>query len=665
MKNLHSLFKIIVLTFFIISNHTLAQGFLRVDGEKIINDVDQNFILKGMGLGGWLVQEGYMLKTGKLDAEYQIRNGISDLVGEEKTNELYNIYWTNYVRKVDIDSLASWGFNSIRLPMHYNKLMTPPFFTYNEDGFEQIDTLLNWCKENKIYLILDLHAAPGGQSAGGIADYNPSFPSLWESELNKDYTVELWKTLAERYANEEWIGGYDLINEPAWELGANAPALRELYVRITNAIREVDTNHIIFIEGNWWATTFDGLVPPWDENMVYSFHKYWNETDQGTINYLTSLRSTHNRPLWLGETGENSNDWFRENVKLMEQNNIGWAWWPHKKIDNISSPLSAVQVNGYQKLLDYWNGNGSRPTETEAYNILKDQFNALKLQNCKIQPEVHKALFQSQPEISQPFKNHEIPGIIFGSDYDIGGQLVGYYDKDYKNTGSGSYNQGWAYRNNGVDIEKCTDNKTNGFNVGWIETGEWLQFTINVLESGEYNFNFRFASTADNGKFMVDLDEQNVVALTEIPNTGDWQNWQTIPIENITLSSGEHKLKIRFFFTGYNFNYLEIIPFMTDINKKTLNPKSYKINQNFPNPFNPSTKLEYYIPELSDVKITVYNSVGQKVLSTINKNIASGGYEYDVDLDNFSSGIYYCKFDAVSVVSNKNYKKTIKMMLLK
>ena len=254
------------------------QGFLRVDGKKIINDVDDNFILKGMGLGGWLVQEGYMLKTGKLDAEHQIRAGIEDLVGEERTIELYDLYLKNYVRKIDIDSLSEWGFNSIRLPMHWNKLVSQKDpIVYAESGFKTIDTLLTWCEENNMYLILDLHAAPGGQSAGGIADYDPTKPSLWEDETNKDVTVALWRTLAERYSEEEWIGGYDLINEPAWDLGENAPALRELYIRITDAIREVDNNHILFIEGNWYATTFDGLMPPWDNNMVYSFHKYWNQ----------------------------------------------------------------------------------------------------------------------------------------------------------------------------------------------------------------------------------------------------------------------------------------------------------------------------------------------------------------------------------------------------
>jgi len=227
----------------------MAQGFLRVNGDKIVNDTDQNYILKGMGLGGWLVQEGYMLKSGQLDAEHQIRAGIADLVGEQKTEELYQLYQHNYVRKIDIDSMAVWGFNSIRVPLHWNKLVSQRSpLTYNEEGFKTIDTLLTWCEENGMYLLLDLHAAPGGQSAGGIADYDPNENSLWEDEDNKSITVALWRTLAERYVNEKWIGGYDLINEPAWDLGTNAPALRELYIRITNAIREVDNNHIILID---------------------------------------------------------------------------------------------------------------------------------------------------------------------------------------------------------------------------------------------------------------------------------------------------------------------------------------------------------------------------------------------------------------------------------
>ena len=141
MQNL-KLFKNLYIALIILScSNLFAQGFLRVDGSNIANDVDQNFILKGMGLGGWLVQEGYMLHTGEKNAEHQIREAIRELVGEERTVELYKLYHKNYVRKIDIDSLAAWGFNSIRLPMHWNKLISnlQPL-TYNEEGFRTIDT---------------------------------------------------------------------------------------------------------------------------------------------------------------------------------------------------------------------------------------------------------------------------------------------------------------------------------------------------------------------------------------------------------------------------------------------------------------------------------------------------------------------------------------------
>ena len=655
--------KLIIVGCFLFNNY-FAQGFLRVDGEKIVNDVNTNVILKGMGLGGWLVQEGYMLKTGRLDAEHQIRKGVEELVGVEKGEELYQLYRKNYVQKIDIDKMAEWGFNSIRLPMHWNKLISEILpLTYNEEGFKTIDTLLTWCKANSMYLILDLHAAPGGQSAGGIADYDPNQKSLWESEVNKDLTVNLWRTIAERYKDEEWIGGYDLINEPAWELGEFAPALRELYIRITNAIREVDNNHIVFIEGNWYATTFNGLMPPWDDNMVYSFHKYWNETDQGTINYLVTIRSTYNRPLWLGETGENSNEWFRETVKLMADNNIGWAWWPHKKIDNISAPLSVPIVEGYQQLIDYWNGNGLKPSETLAYNVLTNQFNALKYENCILQDDVHKSLLQPKPTVSSPFKIHNVPGIIYGSDYDSGGLLVGYNDSDYKNTGGVSgpaYNSGYAYRNDGVDIEKCTDTKTNGYNIGWINTGEWLKFTVNIADSGNYDLNFRFASTSTTGKFMLDIDSENIVGFTNIPNSNGWQNWQTLTVKDVFLQAGEHKLKLKFFFEGYNYNYLEITSAITSIENENLVPAEYRLYQNYPNPFNGETIVKYTIPKKSYITIGVYDITGRLIDNLFDGEKNPGNFEVKWNSNDIASGVYLIKLSTDSGI-----KKIIKTQLLK
>ncbi len=203
---------------------THAQGFLRANGKRIENDADKNFILRGMGLGGFMLQEGYMFHLGFLGQQYKIREKIAGFIGKEKTDSFYDNWLKYHTQKADIDSMAAWGFNSIRLPMHYNlftlAVKDEPVKgenTWLPKGFEMVDSLLNWCKQNKIYLILDLHAAPGGQGDDlAISDRNPEEPSLWQSEENQSKTVALWKKLAERYANETYIGGYDILNETNW-----------------------------------------------------------------------------------------------------------------------------------------------------------------------------------------------------------------------------------------------------------------------------------------------------------------------------------------------------------------------------------------------------------------------------------------------------------------
>src|SRR5690606_16742031 len=119
---------------------------------------------------------------------------------------------------------------------------------------------------------------------------------------------------AERYANEPWIGGYDIINEPNW--GFEDPSdksggreqknepLKKLLVDITRAIRSVDTNHMVIIEGNGWGNNYNGILPAWDDNMVVSFHKYGNHNTKGAIQNFLDLQHENNLPLYLGESGE-------------------------------------------------------------------------------------------------------------------------------------------------------------------------------------------------------------------------------------------------------------------------------------------------------------------------------------------------------------------------
>tara|TARA_B110000967_G_scaffold210085_1_gene270420 strand:+ start:18395 stop:21082 length:2688 start_codon:yes stop_codon:yes gene_type:complete len=550
-----------------------AQG-LRTLGKKIINSNGDEVLLKGIGLGGWMLQEGYMMNSsGAADTQHKFIEKLNTLIGEEETEVFYSNWRKNFVTKQDIDSIASWGYNSVRLAMHYN-LFTSPIEnepvsgenTWLNTGFEMVDELLTWCEANEIYLILDMHAAPGGQGEdAAISDYDDTKPSLWESELNKNKTVALWGKLAERYKDKEWIGGYDLINEINWPLEGSV--IRDLYVKITNAIRAHDASHIIFIEGNWFANDFSGLTPPWDSNIVYSPHKYWTYNDTASIQWVLDLREQHNVPLWVGESGENSNVWYTEAINLFEDNNIGWAWWPWKRIETVVSPFSINSNLKYEAIINYWKGEGAKPSVEDAIEGLKQLTTDLLVDNnVYFKDVVDACLRQPQDETHIPYTNHIIPGVIHLSDYDLGTNGIAYNDLDYANFGlsTGEYqpwNSGWKYRNDGVDIEKNSDNtNSNGYHIGFIQKSEWLKYTVNIEETGFYNIKFRYATQTAGGKVKFFLNDVDIAGDVNLGNTGGWNNFVFHNENNKYLQAGKHILKVLVNgSTSYNMSSIEFL----------------------------------------------------------------------------------------------------------
>jgi endoglucanase len=577
---------IFVLLILIVFEGFTQTGYLQTSGKKVVNGNGEEVILRGMGFGGWMIQEGYMLETSDFaGSQHEIRKTIENLVGTVATENFYNAWLKNYCQKKDIDSMAAWGFNSLRLPMHYN-LFTLPIDeepvagqdTWLEKGFLLVDSLLNWCEANHVYLILDLHGAPGGQGKdANISDYDPSKLSLWESAENRRKTVALWKKLAQRYANEPWIGGYDLINEPNWDIdnagdenGCSCmqnTALWNLYKEIIRGIRSVDTNHLVIIEGNCWGNNYNGLtnIKTFDSNLVLSFHKYWNYTDVASIQGIMDLRNTHNVPIWLGESGENSNTWFTNTIRLVEKNGIGWAWWPYKKIGSVTGTVTIPKTTGWQNLLNYWKGSGSKPSVQQATTWLMEQAGKLKLENCTIHRDVTDAMFrQVQTKEPIPFKKHAVPGTVYTTDYDLGANGFAYLDSDtatYR-TSTGintAWNSGYAYRNDGVDIQTCTDAAgNNGFNVGWTNTGEWLLFTLEIADTAAYSIDIRYAAQGSGGKLHFELDGIDVSSQVSLPATGGWSIWGTKAIQNIVLTKGIHQFKLFIDNAGFNLNFFRI-----------------------------------------------------------------------------------------------------------
>jgi endoglucanase len=570
-----------IAVFVIATVHTNGQGFLKAGKRIIVNENGKPVLLRSMGLGGWLLQEGYMFHLGNIGTQYRIRESIADVVGEEKTKQFYESWLTNHTTKADIDSLAAWGFNSIRLPLHYNLFTLPvdkePVAgqqTWFEKGFAITDSVLGWCRSNGIYLILDMHATPGGQGNDlNISDRNASKPSLWDSEANRQKLIALWAQLAKRYANEPYIGGYDIINEPNWGFEdstdkrgtkekANIP-LRKLLVDLTNAIRAVDTKHIIIIEGNGFGNNYNGIFPLWDNNLVLSFHKYGNFNYKANIQNYLNFRDSYNIPVWLGESGENSNTWFTECISLVEENGIGWAWWPGKKM-GINNPLEIKVPEGYDQLLNYWKGKGAKPDSAAAWKTLQQLLSNVKVQNNIIHRDVLDAMFrQVQANTTLPFAKHIIgkgTTLLPAVEFDLGKQGHAYYDKD-----SASYhftpgvhtqgNRGYTFRNDGVDIQR----NDSGVCVFSIEDGEWLQYTIQAKVAGKYQIGFKTAAENAVSQLSLQVNEKWLVNKLTLPATGNQSSYTTTWVKNIALPAGETRLKVLADKGGFNLQCIAFV----------------------------------------------------------------------------------------------------------
>ncbi|MFL9841965.1 cellulase family glycosylhydrolase [Sphingomonas sp. ST-64] len=541
--------------------------YVHRDGKQIVDGEGRPLLLRGMGLGGWMLQEGYMLELGDLEKGQQhvIRRKITELVGEEKAAAFYKAWLDNFVTKADVDAMARWGFNSIRLPMHYN-LFTLPIEqepvagqdTWIEDGFARIDRLLEWTRANNMHLILDLHAAPGGQGNDlPISDRDPSKPSLWESAENRRKTIALWKKLAERYAEEPGIAGYDIVNEPNWDFDGpkqghgcsskvNAP-LWTFYREAIAAIRSVDRNHMVIIEGNCWGNNYEGLDAPLDPNMALSFHKYWNRNDKASIAGSLALRDRLGLPLWLGETGENSNVWFRDAIALVEGEGIGWAWWPVKKI-RYNNPLQVKPNPGWDVLRAYWLGTGPKPSVQVAERaLMRLATHDVRFENNIQHPDVIDAMFrQPHSNATLPFRRHAIGAAatrIAAVDFDLGRAGYAYHDRedaDYHVATGGDWvkwNSGVTYRNDGVDI---VVDATGARYVTGVQTGEWMQYTIDAERPGRRAISLR-ARSASGGSFALALNGRAPVRVELARGPG----WQTIAVGDLPLLEGRNRLVLK------------------------------------------------------------------------------------------------------------------------
>ncbi len=364
---------------------------LRAAGTRVVNQAGETVLLRGLNLGGWLVKEGYILHfPGQdLDAPSEIDRAIVDLAGPESGPRLLDEWRAQWITEADLEQIRDYGFNSVRLPLHYALFWDGERGAPRPDGLAFLDRVVDWCARHRLWLFLDLHCAPGGQNAGNISD-SDGVARLYVDAANQDATVALWETIAARYRGRPELGGYDLLNEPVWASGREVNAFFE---RLARGVRRVDERHLIVLEGNQWASDFSIFPAPIDGNLLYSFHKYWNATDEASIAAYVSYGVRWGVPLWLGETGENNNQWYRETLDLVNRHGVGWCFWPWKKIWTDNCPLSVEPPAGSWELItEYFEGKRPRPAPDEAAAAVRAMLQAAQVSRCRRNDEVLRIL---------------------------------------------------------------------------------------------------------------------------------------------------------------------------------------------------------------------------------------------------------------------------------
>lgn len=568
----------VILALFLLS-HPASAGYLHRSHSDFVDGSGAPVLLRGVNLGNWLYIEPWMIgNTGF--AMYEDKDGETDglasavlsLVGQKRTDAFYQTWRDNYVTQADIQKIAGLGFNSVRVPLDYRLFYDKAGGKDRDTGFTYLDRLLRWCGAAHIYVILDMHVVPGSKGNGK--------GNLFFDSAKQDILAHVWQRIAARYADSPWIGGYDLVNEPAiW----HQAELSGAYKKVTQSIRAVDTHHMVIVEGDHWGSRLDliGLNAPadvWDDNLALSDHAYGSSlaatpASDGRVSPYSlpahqQLAARLDVPLWMGEFGYNSNTWNHAQRSLCEQGAIktGWCVWAYKAAA-IWSLTSFDIPPGYRRLQDYWrrrkaNPRIPKPPADEAFRSLIALAQGAALGHCTVRRDVVDGL--TRPDFATraiPYRTGlVIPGRIAAVDYDMGAEGVAYHDtvstdEAGKGPAGRPWNGGWNGRNDGVDVFPHPDGGLL-YAVGGIQPGEWTAYTVTATP-GTYALHIRYRSPGG-GKMRVLLNGAPVSGPITLPAMGNWDAAKTLTVPRVRVSAkGRATLRLAFDTGGFSVHWVQ------------------------------------------------------------------------------------------------------------
>lgn len=504
-------------------------GFLHTSGQDIVNESGAKIFLKGVGLGNWLLPEGYMWKFGAQgDRPRKIEKVVTDLIGNKKAEKFWKTYRENYITEADIKRIAQLGFNSVRPALNAKLFLSEgenP--VYLQEGFQLIDSLVSWCRKYKLYVIIDMHAAPGGQTGANIDDSPADIPELFVDKKYQDRLVNLWAKIVQRYKEEPTVAAYDLLNEPLPVGTGSAEKYKQqlvpLYKRITSEIRKIDRKHMITLEGFDWSNNWSLFDKPFDDNVFYQFHYYcWARPDHlNDIGTYLEKRKQLNTPIWVGETGEKDNAIYWTTSQYFEANNIGFSFWPWKKMDTQNTPYSIKKPGNWDLISAYTKG-GPKPDSVTAEKILNEFLGNIKITNCDYYEDVCNAILT------------RIPGKIEAENYGHQGFNRSYFVLD-------STRRSAFYRKNEpvqIRLDSKDDGRFQSEQSIELQKSEWVAYDFKSLDNKKYRLTMRASAGMAAAGVSIWINNKKINLVVKSKEPGE------LTIGEFNLKTGDNKIRI-------------------------------------------------------------------------------------------------------------------------
>jgi endoglucanase len=367
------------------ANPPVPAGFVHQSGTQLLDGANRPLRLRGVNLGGWLLWEGWLWGQGfDYIGESAMMKNLAGLVGPTRAEQFRSDVRDNYVTASDFKAMSAYGLNVARVPINYRLLEDDAQpLRYRQAGWDVLDRTVAAAKRHNVYLVLEMAVAPCSQMYAFISDYvGPDF--LWSSPQCQDRMVAMWKAIAARYAGENIVAGYDLMNETI----IGDQQLLNLYKRATAAIREVDRKHTVIYEGNYMARTFNLFTGPLDSNQMLSFHDYpWAFPGQDLSVRMVAHDAAAKRlnsPQWVGEFGQSPYADVQRYIDTFDKDPLvaGWAQYTWKQSPGFAALQTIQHTAASRKLVEWINNTGRpRPTDAEATQGMADFIRAIRFES--------------------------------------------------------------------------------------------------------------------------------------------------------------------------------------------------------------------------------------------------------------------------------------------